>query len=181
MRYLVPIIIITVAVGIFFTVSDPLYNGIKETRKEIVKLDEALARSKQILALRDSLLLKYNNILPQDLEKVEKLLPKTIDNVRLILEVSRIAIQNGVALQGVNVVGSSELGGETGILGPDEKLHGTIGLSFTLVGKYDAFRNFLGDLERSLHMVDVVSLGFNTQGAELINQYNVLVQSYWLK
>ena len=58
--------------------------------------NEALNNSKALEDKRDTLTAKYNTIDPNDLIKLQKLLPDNVDNIRLILEIGQIAsLRNG--------------------------------------------------------------------------------------
>ena len=68
---------------------------------EIASYDEALDNSKALEAERDKLTQKYNSFNPEDLSRLQKLLPDNVDNIRLILEIEKIASPYGMALKDV--------------------------------------------------------------------------------
>lgn len=180
MRYLTAIILISVSVGVFYVFIDPLYADVRERREQISKLEEAISNSRQIQTIRDELLGSFNSISTADLSRLRTLLPDNIDNVRLIMEINRIAANHGVVLQDIIVSESASVGGGKSMLGPDERSYGTIQFSFTLSGSYDRFRNFLADLEFNLRLIDIVSLSFVGTDQDF-NRYSMIIKTYWLR
>lgn len=63
--------------------------------------NEALNNSKALEAERDKLTQKYNSFDPENLSKLQKLLPDNVDNIRLILEIEKIASPYGMVLKNV--------------------------------------------------------------------------------
>ena len=177
MRYIITIILIAVSTGIFFLFVDPLYKETKLLRKQISALDETFSNSKRIQEVRDTLFAKFNAIPNSDISRLEKILPNNVDNVKLILELDRIASQQGMDIKKINV---KEASGEESGLGPSGRGYGTIDIGLTLTGSYSAFRGFLSALEKSLRIVDVTSLNFRAAGFDF-DQYNITVRTYWLR
>ena len=176
MRLLIPIILFATAVGVYFLLIDPLYQNIQDVRSRIAALNEALASSKQVLAVRDELLEKFNSISQSDSDRIKKFLPDHVDNIRLILEVANIAEAHDLTLQDIRLQGTPS----QDRLGPDESSLGSIRLELTLGGAYRSFRTFTKDLEGSLRLVDIVGLTFNAVEDD-DQQYTLTIQTYWLK
>ena len=178
LRYFVILIFLAASVTLFFTFIDPLYKEVKITQGQIVQLDEALSDSRKIQDIRDSLLARSNSIALDDLEKIKKVLPDHVDNIRLILEINRIAGERNLVIQSVRVGSAPVL--KQSALGPDERLYGTSGLDVTVAGSYRSFINFLTDLERGLRIVDVKSVSFSGTPADF-SQYTISLTTYWLR
>src|SRR3989344_2581322 len=107
MRFLMPLILIAISVSLFLMFSNPLYKEISALRMQVESYDKALANSKALESERDKLTAKFNSINREDLNKIQKLLPENIDNIRLILEIEQIAAPYGMVLKDVryNAVG----------------------------------------------------------------------------
>ena len=177
MRVITPIVLVLIAIGVFIWYINPTYSQIKNLSAEEEQFDMALTRSKELIAVRDALLSRYNMIPTRDLERLEKLLPDHVDNVRLILDMNNIAAQYGMALQDIAIGEASAEGAE---LGADTSPIGAITLSFGVRSTYDNFLQFLMDLEESLRIVDVTSLSF-AEGDGTFTTYRVALRTYWLK
>lgn len=190
-RFLIPILIIGIAVTGFVLFTSPLLDEIKNLQGEVSAYDEALTNSKELENERDKLTKEYNDIDLENLKKLEKLLPDSVDNIRLILEIEKIAMPYGMGLQDVKyaVTPEEEKGpaAQTVEAEVSSKEYGTWELSFSTQGTYANFVNFLKDLEKNLRIVDVTSVEFASDvGAELpgftpVYQYTVNVKTYWLK
>ena len=178
MRYVTPTILVLVAVGVFFWLVDPLYQKIGTLRQEVASFNSALAKSKELQAVRDELLSKYNAFGTTDLDRLERMLPDNVDNVRLIMDINSVAARYNMSLKNTKIVIVDEA--KSGLLGPDRKKYGSVQLEFSVAGSYSAFLSFLKDLEESLRIVDVVGLSFSSADKDFYD-YNVLLQTYWLK
>lgn len=179
MRALLPLLFIVIAAGIFFGFIDPTYQRVKTLRAEEANFDQALTRSKELQQVRDQLLSRYNTFPQSDLERLEKLIPDNVDNVRLILDFDALASAYGMRIRDVELE-TNDSRAARGQVGSDENRYDSLILSFSVTGTYDTFRAFLSDLEESLRLVDVTAISFtaNTTG---VYDYSVAVKTYWLK
>ena len=100
-KYAVPIILIGLALAGFFIIVNPLYQDISNMQAQVVSYNEALDNSKALEAERDTLTQKYNSMDPNNLAKLQKLLPDNVDNIRLILEIEGVASPYGMTLKDV--------------------------------------------------------------------------------
>ena len=188
---IVPAILIAVAVGIFVTFTNPLYGKVTLLREEAKSYSEALDNSKALENERDKLAQKYNTIDSANLSRLATMLPENVDNIRLILEIEKIALPYGMALKDVKYDAMKEAEeAPAGTLSNAEmpefqnKDYGTWTLEFTTSGTYDNFINFVKDLERNLRIVDISSIAFSSEtglAGSQIYQYRLKIKTYWLK
>ena len=199
MRFITPIILIGIAVTLFFMFANPIYSDIATLKKEVASYDAALDNSKALENERDKLTAKYNSINPDNLTKLQKLLPENVDNIRLILEIEQIASPYGMALKDVKYnaaetntttnTGAVVQGGGTAKSAPKD--YGIFDLEFSTSGTYDNFINFTKDLESNLRIVDISSISFSSNTASAgasakinsseIYKYDFKIKTYWLK
>lgn len=179
MRTLLPVLFVLIAAGIFFGFIDPSYDRIRELRAEEAQFDQALNRSKELQQVRDQLLSRYNTFAQSDLERLEKMLPDNVDNVRLVLDFDSIAARYGMRLRNI-ALEVDESRADRGQVGADDADYQSVVLSFSVTGDYNAFRGFLEDLEQSLRLVDVTSVTFSASPTGSYD-YSVGVKTYWLK
>ena len=154
-RFAIPVILIGISVASFFFLVSPMYsgeNGITALRAQIVSYNEALDNSKALESERDKLTQKYNSIDPDNLEKLKKFLPDSVDNIRLILEIEQLAAPYGMVLRDVKYdtnpkaeakpsTGTVVAGGAAPTV--VNKNYGTWDLEFSTEGTYNNFLNFL--------------------------------------
>jgi Tfp pilus assembly protein PilO len=194
-RYILPIILIGIAVAGFFILTNPLYKDISLERGQVASYNEALDNSKALEAERDKLTQKYNSFDPENLSKLQKLLPDNVDNIRLILEIEKIASPYGMVLKDVKynvtdddtttpqAVGAIQGGGNS-----LPKDYGIWNLEFSTQGTYNNFVNFVKDLENNLRIVDISSVQFSSNVGMGLNpslpeayKYGFKIRTYWLK
>ena len=191
-RFILPIIIIGVAITGFFMLTTPLYHEVSVLKSEVASYNEALDNSKALENERDRLTKKYNVISLEDLEKLKKLLPDNIDNIRLILEIEKVASPYGMVLKDVqyssddkDTPNSEVIQGGTAI-GAAQKPFGTWNLKFSVSGTYNDFMNFTRDLENNLRIVDISAVTFSSDTDAKTNprgvyNYTFDIKTYWLK
>lgn len=179
MKLLTPVIFLIIAAAIFFWYINPAYVQLQATLAEASQLDSALTRSRELQGVRDQLLSRYNTFSPGDLNRLQKLIPDHVDNVRLILDLDSMATRYGMRVKDVTIEGDKSRA-TRGEIGSGDAPYESLILSFTVSGSYDVFRQYLADLEKSLRLVDVVGLSFkaNDNG---VYDFTINVKTYWLK
>jgi Tfp pilus assembly protein PilO len=193
MRLFIPILLIVVSVGTFILYINPAYQALGTLRTQKAEYDEALNNSKILQTIRGTLSDKYKSFDPNDLAKVSKLLPDNVDNIKLILEIQRIASTYGMTLQNVKFntdTPSTTAVTQSGFVtsgaaqSAPKKGFGTFDLQFSTQGGYSNFVSFMSDLEKSLRIVDVKSVSFtstNTATGSDTYKYDFKITTYWFK
>jgi Tfp pilus assembly protein PilO len=176
MKIISSILFLTASVLVFFFLIDPLYGDVKELRLNVSTYNSALSNSTDLQKTRDGLVESYKQISEKDREKLNHLLPSTINNIELILEIEKIANMHGMPVSdikfdstmGVNTNtedGSPSMGTTSRIMAENDPAsylpYGIFPISFSIEGKYSVFLDFLNDLEKNLRIVDVKSISFN--------------------
>ena len=192
MRAIFSIFGLIAAVGVFTLYTQPAYDNVQALQKEIAGYDQALDKAAELQEIKAALLERRKAFDPEDLDRLEKMLPNHVDNVRLILDLDRLAGHYGMALQNVVVSDpASASGGDTVIgsaSGGDQK-YDSLTLKFATRGTYSNFVKFLEDLEASLRIVDVVSLSLGAEGgssqlsrsSDNAYRYEIAIRTYWLR
>lgn len=194
-KFILPIILIAVTVAGFFMFTNPLYKNISLEREQVASYNEALDNSKALEAERDKLTQKYNSFNPENISNLLKLLPNNVDNIRLILEIEKIASPYGMVLKDVkyNTINKDTTVSQTvGAIQEKEGLsykdYGIWNLEFSTQGTYNNFINFIKDLENNLRIVDISSIQFSSNANMGLNpslpeayKYNFKIKTYWLK
>lgn len=202
MRFIMPLILITLAGSLFFIFTNPLFNDVSMLRAEVSSYSEALDNSKALENERDKLTAKFNAINPENLTRLEKLLPQNVDNIRLILEIEQIAKPYSMALKDVKYsTTENEPTAENGnvVIQPGRlekdisKNYGSFDLEFSVSGTYNNFINFTRDLENNLRIVDIISVSFTSDSVNSstdpdkktigpdVYKYDLKIRTYWLK
>lgn len=186
-RSIIAILCLAGSVALFFLYTKPAYDSMQLQKAQIKQYDLALSKANELQRLKQSLLSRYNTFSPEDLDRLHKLLPDHVDNVRLVLDVDTLAARYGLALQNVVITGqASDPQEEAAIIGPDQSEFDSLTLRFATTGSYQQFVTFLSELEHSLRVVDVAQLKMDyapgaTAGGEPLYRYDLTVRTYWLK
>jgi Tfp pilus assembly protein PilO len=187
-KTIISVVCFVAAGAIFFLYTQPTYDEVKASSAQISQYDEALSKAAELQQLKQSLLSKYNTFNPNDVERLQRLLPDHVDNVRLILDVDSVAGRHSMAIQ--NVVVSSSQSSKTsqtaiGTVSSSRQKYDSLTIKFTTQGTYENFRSFLGDMQRSLRIVDLTSLTMTRIDTAATPQplynYEVVMRTYWLK
>ena len=181
MRLLLPLILTIAAIGLFVAFTNPTYQGLKGTQAKVDAYNDALDKAQELKALRDKLASARNAFSPQDEQKLVRLLPDQVDNIRLIIDINSIAARRGLVLSNVALgeVSQSSAGAVSLAVGPSSDQVGSLSLGFSVTASYEDFLAFLQDLEHSLRILDVEKLSFNgaTDGKY---SFDFIIRTYWL-
>jgi Tfp pilus assembly protein PilO len=190
MRFVIPLILIAITVAIFLTFTSPMYGEVGTLRTQAASYNEALSNSNSLEKERDKLTAKFNAIGGENLERLNKMLPDNVDNIRLILEIEKVATPYGMALRDVkyNTIDKTN----TAVMQAGAPVHesgdyGVWDLEFATNGSYDNFINFIKDLEKNLRIVDIASIEFSSDSTTAAGGiadsylYHFHVKTYWLK
>lgn len=187
LRTIISLIGLISAGAVFFLFTQPTYDKVQATALEIQQYDAALEKAAELQARKQELLSRFNAFNQQDVQKLEKLLPDHVDNVRLILDLDSLASKHGLAMQNVIVAGQEKVDGAqttAGSIGISRQKYDSLTLTFTTQGTYQTFQAFLADLEMSLRIADLVSLKLTpleAKGADPLYSYTISIRTYWLK
>lgn len=201
-RNVLAVIFIIISVGIFFTVTDKRYQNIKTIKAKNEEYVSAIKSSVELLKKRDILNDAYNSINPDDVSRLNRMVPDTIDNVKLIIDVNNIAARNSLVFKDVTVTQGSE--NETGgtsasrtSIAPSisttpttsaSPINGSIrdqkpevvDISFSVTTSYQKFLALLADIEATLRITTISKISFDAADD---NEYdfNVELRTYWLR
>lgn len=179
--YILPIICVIASIVLVIVVINPSLAKLKVVKQQLVELRQSEDRVKELMALYDTLRSTYQQITDQDKQTLEKALPANINNVRLILELERIAELHGLGFKDVNVVLKEDQAGAASQDQRSQQLR-KVEASVTLVGDYAAFIKYLTDLEKSLRILTLRSIDFRTvriKDKPTEFEYDLTLETYW--
>ncbi|AKM83827.1 TPA: hypothetical protein DCZ46_00625 [Candidatus Campbellbacteria bacterium] len=179
-RIILPIILIIISAGTFVIFIDPTYKNIGELKAEKVQYDEARNKSKELRTIRDGLLEKYSSFSDNDLERVKKMIPDNVDNIKLVMDINAIAAKYGAIIRDIKL--NAPIDNPDIRAGAQDSKYGFVTLSFSMTSSYEDFVTFITDLKDSLRLVDITDLSFKVSPEE-VNSYkfNFTIKTYWLK
>jgi Tfp pilus assembly protein PilO len=178
MKLLTPLILLGTAVGLFFLFINPQYKEVQSVRAEITEYDKAIEQAKEVGEKRNQLLAKRNSFSADEIKRLQKMIPDKVDNIRLVIDINERASQYGSELKGI---------GFTNVTDADKKTVGAVGspynvtsMTFTVAMTYEQLQKFLGDLEKSLRLIDVSTITFAPVEDSIYN-FSIGLKTYSLK
>jgi len=191
MNFILPLILIISSLGTFFWYVDPQYKGsttmienkletygVKQLEEEVAKYQETVDNSTKVTNAKTVLLNKSALITEVQKDRLIKMLPDNIDNVKLLVEITSIAKKRNLAIKSISFGGDSSKTSEA--IGPDNTPYGTLSLKFGVSTTYETFLDFLSDLENNLRLIDVTDISFTSTESGFYD-FSVSLNTYWLK
>lgn len=182
MKGFTPVILIALAIGLFYFYISPTYDEVKALEVEQDRYSEALDVADELQDLKGSLLNTYNGFSAADLNRLRKFLPENIDDVRLVVDVNSIARENGILIEDILIGDEQNVEGRRRIVDASSQMVNTLKLQITFNATYSQFVSFMSDMESSLRIINVVGINFDS--TELVgNGYTFVVnlETYWAK
>ncbi|MES2986249.1 MAG: hypothetical protein V4686_03980 [Patescibacteria group bacterium] len=205
MKSITSIILIIAGVLLFVFFTKPALAELKATQLEVEKLNVARENAKNLEARINQLIDIKNNITPADLEKIDKMLPNNVENVKLIIDFDKL-LQAMVEERGtlrlykstdVTDTGTKKISIENPKITPgglvdttfDSTRLGVVTFSFAVTLTYEDFLEFLRRIEYSTRILDIESITFtaptndqvSSGGSTPVYTFNVSLRTYWLK
>ena len=179
MKILLPILLVGAAIGIFIGYTDSHYRDALVKQNKVDQIEEAKKNAYALNQQRQKLTEMRNKISSFDMNKISKMLPDSVENVGLIIEINNISKRNGmgdIKNPQINQGSASKVSSK----GIDSSKYGSLSMSFNVTGTYDQFLAFIQDLETYVRLVDIVGLSF-TATKDGRYTFNITMQTYWLK
>lgn len=187
MRLIFNAVLLLASAAIVFVYVKPTY---EDPATGIVTLQEkkaVLLKARQDLdklKVRQTAFVAARNEMPQnELDKLERLLPREINPVLFVMELDTIARSQGMSLKNIKFTdtkkeGTPTTGTPTVVT---KKPYETFTLSFDVTGSYQNFTTFLRQVERGLRVTDITSINLIANDKVDVYQYTVKAQTYWMK
>lgn len=190
-RIALPVIFIIGSIAGFIFFVNPTFQKAKIDNIRLTRIEDALKKANQLKDLRDKLGLKRNSIPEGDLVRIARMVPDSVENIGLIIELNNIAKSKGMEVLnpaigpsvGAGSPSTANASVNTGIdIGPDGNKYGSLTMSFSVSTTYEKFLGFMQELEKSLRLVDVKEVAFSAPDAKTGKSlYNITIDTYWLK
>lgn len=183
MKTALPYLLIAVSVGLFYIHIDPYYKQIETLQAQKAEYDAALAKVDELQQQKVRILDAYNSLPKFDLARLDRLLPEKLNTVKLVADMDGVAGKYAITVSNIKVTEevvdrAQEVGG--GELKP----YRTTQVSFLFSASYENMVAFLKDLERSLQLIDIQTIAFETSDSEDaesnlgLTDYQVSFQTY---
>jgi len=177
-------LLVLLGIGLFVFATLPAYRVAEGLRQDKANNDQTLALSAELKQNREDLQDRFNRITDEEREGLRKLLPDTLDNVRLVNDISDIAQGQGLQIRNIAVGESGGKATRETTAAQDaasrKQRYGTLSLSFSTTATYGEFADLLRELERSLRLVDVRSIAIKSSPSKRYD-FSLTLETYWLR
>lgn len=203
-RNIIATILIILAAGVYLSFTRGKIDEVNAVRGVNEQYSQAIQNADNLIKVRDQVLRDYNSLSIEDRDRLDKMVPNTTDNIRLIIDLNSVARRHGVSLKNIKAVATTkEDTSQSGVnvsspapanlstLSRDTNSIASTGniptptldivnISFSVSASYQQFIGFMRDIEASLRIMDLNHL---TVAASDTGTYDFGVQlsTYWLR
>jgi hypothetical protein len=180
---IIPSLALVVAAAVFFLYVGPTWRGPIAVAKATIASDEAaLVAAKEYSDQQNQLAAARDAIDPANLTALATFLPDSVDNVRLILDLNALAARSQFSLSSINVAhDAGSVPSTSGTLpSSGSGVVGSVDLSLSGVGTFNALQDFLSGVEKSARLLDVRDLTVRTAETGIYS-YTMVLRLYWLR
>ena len=165
---------------------EPEYNTVKVLRKDRDNYREAVLKYEAFSEKLDKKVQEKRSINTSDTERLNEFIPNEVDSTQLLVKLEKMAKNRNMLFGNVKADDNAskdlltrsgdgdKRGGER-----DEKLVSS-DISFSVIGTYSQFKDFLTDLESSLTLFEIIKIDLAEAGETQFQQYTLEVRTYAL-
>lgn len=185
MKFFAPIIVIGVAIGMYFFYIDTALPEVQTLRDKKAKYDEVIQKSVELGVLRDNILKEYSSVSPSDSDRLNKLIPMEFNAVIFANDINTMIENNNLSIKDFKT-NPQRTEDRSLITGGDQDIpYVTNVVTFRVIGDYDKFVKFLKELESSLRLIDVVKLSIKstagTKSTDNFLEFSLEINTYSLR
>src|SRR3989344_6737957 len=159
MKLFSPFILILISVALYFLYISPSIAEVESLSAKKAEYANVLAQSKELKNKRDSVLAAYNGISEEDLARLNKIIPSSFDGVVFANEVNTLASRYGLSVKSFQVNQPTADARAQIVTEQKKGSYQSVAVTLTVNGDYNQFIVFLKEMETSLRLIDVGSLG----------------------
>ena len=169
------------AVAIAYAFAYPSWQEVSLLFEEKQQYGDSLAMVGQIENKKNEMLSQFNNISTEDRKDIDTILPDSMDFVKLVSQIDSVAAQYNISIDNIS---SKEIGSSSGNSVEEgqinQKKYESGVISFSFDSSYEKFNAFVGDLEKSLRVLDIKSLRIDPEERGT-HSFDVEFEVHWLK
>jgi len=168
MKNLTPFILIILAIGLGYFYTWPQWQKTQVLRAKQAELTSALEKAQEVQRIREELNLKYSTISPLDALRISRVVPARYDSIKLVADLNDIANRNSMSLKDVKSKDQASTVASSGMVEAPAPVQPYRSVEFTLSteGQYKNFIAFIGDLEKSLQLLDIEKVTVGGSGRD---------------
>ena len=179
-KILISLFLLAGAGVIFFTESKNYFPEIKILRKQVSSYNETINTAKKVRSSIDKTLGEYNAISQDNVDRINKMVPSGAESMKLVVQIDDMMRKNGLSLTGIDSKDSIDEKPASLVSKNGGRTAETVSLSIKARGSYESFHSFIKQLEKSLRLIDVVSVKISPVGQDDYS-FSIEAVSYWRK
>ncbi|MEK7610018.1 MAG: hypothetical protein AAB470_02775 [Patescibacteria group bacterium] len=195
-RNVLATILIVLAIGIYATFTRAKLAEVNDVKTVNSQYISAIKNADELIKVRDAVRKNYNEISAEDRARLDKMIPNTVDNIRLIIDMNSIALRHGFSLRNIKATASANSTRQSSSVSSQQKSVGSAGssddlsiptpildtvtVSFSVSSTYQQFIDLLRDLEADLRVMDLTHLTVTANSTGTYD-YGVELKTYWLR
>lgn len=197
-KFIFPGALILLSAGVFFTYTQKEYALLQKNRETNMAYERAIQNSKLLIEKREQAVAAYNSISPEDQERLEKILPDSVDVVRLIVDVRTLLARRGISIKDIKAPQDGTLVGKMadtqqnpsaaivadGEVAPDappEDPVRPVEVTIEFETTYPLFAEVVKDLETSMRIVEVSKVKITPTDDQNKSKFEMTIRTFWLK
>ncbi|MEK7645113.1 MAG: type 4a pilus biogenesis protein PilO [Patescibacteria group bacterium] len=172
------LILLIASAGAVFGLINPQYAKYQVLSESKAQYQTAADQAKKVREVREKLISSASNISSLEKDRLTRMLPDTVDTVRLTTDITSIASKYGILIKRIDAkpedkkANSPLLAASPFATAQKVQNFSALPISFILTTSYESFSRFLVDLEKSLRIIDVVSISVTPNA---VGQYDFSV------
>ncbi len=171
------VLAVVASLGIFFGYIGPTWSGdIASLRASIASANDALAAAASFDARVKQLAAAKEGLSTENIEKLERMLPDSIDTIGVIIDLNAQLVNSGLTVDSI-VVGDVATTTDSGGRPASPRREATILIN--AAGSYTAVKDFLSVIEKSQHVFDVKDIKITGSDTNVYT-YTIELLTYWL-
>ncbi len=182
-RTLTPIFSIIIALMVFLFVTKPIFGEIQTVQDDTEKYRTAVDQATKLNNKLTSFITQMNGFSGVEKDRLDALVPSEIDEVKLLADLKDLTQKYNMLLGNVHVSEEQHTANTTDSAESSQNVSYadlvSTDVSFSLIGTYAQFKDVLREIEKSLVLMEVVSVSFRAGTGDLM-QFETTIRLYAL-
>jgi Tfp pilus assembly protein PilO len=159
----------------------PQYEALGPLNVEKQRYEDTLEQVRNIEQKKSELLAEYNQITKEEISNINSMIPTSENFVKLVTDIDATAQKSGIRI--------TKATAKPGLQAEPANLEETLAknpynssiVSLTFTAPYQTFKVFMGELEKSLRIIDTRTLKIVIPEISGTYTYNLDLETYWME
>jgi len=175
------IVMVAAAVFVFWGMLYPKFTEMQKMRDEIKNQEQEKVKVRSGVEDINEKIAAYEQLSSQDLEFLDKALPKNVDLANLYVHINSMLVSSGLSVRdiGIEEGAPANSGGEgeaseseSAVESSSELSYHIVPISISATGSYESFKEFVLKTENTLRIMDVRSSSFVADGGSSVSSFS---------